>query len=126
MCGHVLVTRVGIGLVAVVLIDPGAQAVRHYQFRHAIEKAEGASVGADPVGQGLAPGGLRVGVVKGPQHRHKDLRLADLPSGRGRSPARPSRRAQRTAFHRPGDPGAWPYPARPAWQSAGYLGSWPT
>ena len=35
----------------------------------------------DPVGQLLGPGGLDVGVRRGPEHRHEDLGEADFAGG---------------------------------------------
>lgn len=66
---------------AIGLADAGAEVVRNHQFRHAAQELEDSNVGADPVRQGLAPGGLGVGVIGRTHHRHKDLRLMDLTGG---------------------------------------------
>ena len=46
----------------------------------ALEKLEGPDVGTDPVRGSLRPGGFRVGVATGAQHRDEDLGMADLAS----------------------------------------------
>ena len=49
--------------------------------RHATEVTEGPVVGLDPIGQLLAEAGIRERQLRRTQHRHIDLRCADL-SGR--------------------------------------------
>jgi hypothetical protein len=69
------------GLVAAGALDRALQIVGHEQRRHASHEFEEPHVGADPIGQALGPGRLRIGVVRGPQHADKDLGGADLARG---------------------------------------------
>ena len=59
-------------------MDPGLQIVGHHQARHATEEPEHPDVRADPVRQRLGPGRLGISEVRGTEHGHEDLRLADL------------------------------------------------
>jgi hypothetical protein len=62
-------------------------------------------MGADPVRQGLAPGGLAKAVIAGPQHRHEDLGVLDL-AGLALTTSTVCRRSQQKASPPPGGPGA--------------------
>ena len=73
-----MVGGVGVGLVAVRTADRRAQIVGDEQLRAATHELERAHVRGDPVGQGLRPRRLGVGVVRRPEHRDEDLRLAKL------------------------------------------------
>src|SRR5271166_2809247 len=52
--------------------------IGNQQLRRAAEKAEHAHMRAGPVRQGLRPGRLGVGEVRGAKHADENLRLADL------------------------------------------------
>ncbi len=52
--------------------------VRHQQRRHAVDRRQGADVGADPVGKPLRPRRLRIGEVRGTEHGDEDLRRPPL------------------------------------------------
>jgi hypothetical protein len=80
--GQLQIGGIEIRLVAVRLAHAAAQIVRDQNGWSPIEVREGPHMRADPVGQALRPGRLGVGVVGGPEHRHEDLRGADLPAGR--------------------------------------------
>ena len=58
----------------------GEQLIARGEQEVACMQTEGAGVRADPVGQPLSQGCFRVGVVGSAQHRHEDLRFADLAS----------------------------------------------
>ena len=60
----------------------GLQIVGHDQRRHRAEGGEGAGVGADPVGQRLAPARLGIGHVRGAHHGDEDLRRTRRAGGR--------------------------------------------
>ena len=80
--GEILVGAVDAGLVAARRGDAGLQVVAHHGAGHAADGGEGVDVGADPLGQRLAPAGFGVGVIGGPQHRDEDVG-APLHAGRG-------------------------------------------
>ena len=82
MGGEVLVGAVDARLVAAGGRDPGLEIVADDRLRHAAEEGKRVDVSADPVRQPLAPAGLGIGVVRGPQHRDEDLGLAHLPGDR--------------------------------------------
>ena len=75
---HRAVGAVDLGIVERGLGDPALQIVGNQQLRRAAEEAEHAHVGAGPVRQLLRPGRLGVGEVRGAEHGHEDLRLADF------------------------------------------------
>ena len=77
MAGQVVIGGVDVRLVAAGLVHPAFQVIRDDGLGDAAKKGKGPDMGADPVLDLLAPGGLRVGVVARPQHGHEDLRLAD-------------------------------------------------
>jgi hypothetical protein len=58
---HVGVAAVDLRIVAAGLDHRDLGVVRHQQRRHATDRLEGADVAADPVGEPLRPGRLRVG-----------------------------------------------------------------
>ena len=79
---HHAVAAVDLGIVKRRLVDPALQIVGNHQTRDAVQEAEQAHVRADPVGQGLGPGRLGVGEVRGAKHGDEDLGLAHLPGHR--------------------------------------------
>jgi hypothetical protein len=79
--GELLDQPAGDGVVAV---GPGDQCpglVGHDQPGHAADELQRVDDGADPVGGRLGGGGAGIGVVRCTQHRHEDLRAADLAGG---------------------------------------------
>lgn len=75
--------HVGIAAVDLRIVEAGLDhgdlgVVRHQQRRHAADRFEGADVAADPVGEPLRPGRLRVGEAGSAEHRDEDLRGAPL------------------------------------------------
>ena len=58
--------------------DAALQVVGNQLLEHAAEEAEHAHVGANPIRQLLRPGRLGIGEVRGAEHGHKNLRLADF------------------------------------------------
>ncbi len=82
MGGEILVAAVDPRLVAAGGGDAGFQVVADDQRRHAFEKAEGAGVRADPVGEPLAPARLCERVIGRAEDGDKDVRLADLAAQR--------------------------------------------
>ena len=82
MGGHLGVAAVDLGLVEARADHAGLQVVGHDQRRHRAEGGEGAGVGADPVGQRLAPARLGIGHVRGAHHGDEDLRRTRRAGGR--------------------------------------------
>jgi hypothetical protein len=78
--GHVRVAAVQIRVVAVGPGDRRLQVVGDQNFGTTPKEREGTDVRADPLLYLLRPGGLGIGVVARPQHRHEDLCLAHLPA----------------------------------------------
>ena len=77
--GPLLVAGVDVGIVAAGAAHPAAQVVGDDERGHAAEAGHGPGVAAQPVGEGLGPGGLGEGVIGGAQHRDKQLRRLRLP-----------------------------------------------
>ena len=83
--GGVVVGRhLGIGAVDRRLVEAGlgdarAQIVGHHHRRNPTHEREAARVRADPIGQALCPRGLRIGVVRRPEHGDEQLRRHRLP-----------------------------------------------
>jgi len=76
--GELHVRPVELGLIAVGMMHRRLQVVGDDDLRHATEGFKGADMGANPVGQALAPGGFDIGGVGGPEHRDEDLCLVYL------------------------------------------------
>ncbi|MCP1854424.1 hypothetical protein J2R80_008247 [Bradyrhizobium sp. USDA 4541] len=81
--GAVMRRHVGVAAVDLRVVEAGLDhcdlgIVRHQQRRHAADRLEGADVAADPVGEPLRPGRLRVGEARCAEHRDEDLRGASL------------------------------------------------
>ena len=76
--GHHPVAAVQLGIVERGLVHARLQVVDHDQAGHAAEEAEHPDVRANPVWQGLGPGRLGIGEVRGAEHGDEDLRLAHL------------------------------------------------
>lgn len=72
------VAAVDLRIVEARLDDSRLGIVRHDQRRHAADRLERADMSADPIGQALRPGRLRIGQARGAQHRDEDLRSAPL------------------------------------------------
>jgi len=73
MRGHLLICPIDSRLIAASFSHTGLQIIGDDDLGHAVQKLEGAHVGADPVGQPLRPSRLRVGIAAGPQHGDEDL-----------------------------------------------------
>ena len=78
VAGQIVVGGVGVGLVAMRPAHRRAEIVRNEQLGAAAIEAERPHVRRDPVGQRLRPRRLGVGVVRRPENRDEDLRLAKL------------------------------------------------
>ena len=81
--GAVVRRHVGVGavhrrLVEAGLGDPGLEVVADNLPRHAAERGQRVDVGADPVRQRLAPGGLGVDEARCAEHGDEDLGTLDL------------------------------------------------
>ena len=76
--GHRPISPVDLGIVERGLGDAALQIVGNQKLRRAAEEAEHAHMRAGPVRQGLSPGCLGVGEVRGAEHADENLRLADL------------------------------------------------
>jgi hypothetical protein len=76
--GQVMVGGIQIRLVATRVFAPSFEIVRDYDLGHPAQESEHTNVGANPVGQILAPMGLGVGAVAGAQHADEDLGIVDL------------------------------------------------
>jgi hypothetical protein len=76
--GELLIRGVEIGFVAQCPSHAALQVVRYHGVGHAAEVRQRADVGAQPVGRGLRPASLRVGVVRATEHGDEDLRFAYL------------------------------------------------
>ena len=74
--GKVLIGAIDAGLVARRLGDAGLEIVGHQRFRHAADRGQHVHMRADPVGQRLAPAGLRVGVIGRAERGHEDVCVA--------------------------------------------------
>ena len=72
---HHAVAAVDLRVVERRLAHAGLQVVRHDEARHPAEEAEHADMGADPVGQCLAPRRLGIGQARGAEYGDEDLRL---------------------------------------------------
>ena len=77
---HHAVATIELRVVERCLVDPGLEIIRDQEPGHAVVEAEHPHMGADPVRQRLRPYHFGVGVVRGAEHRHEDLRLPDLAS----------------------------------------------
>jgi len=75
---HVGVAAVDLRIVEAGLDDSDLGVVRHQQRRHPADRLEGADMAADPVGEPLGPGRLRVGEARCAEHRDEDLCGAPL------------------------------------------------
>ena len=75
---HVSVAAVDLRIVEAGLDHRDLGVVRHQQRRHAVDRLEGADMAADPIGEPLRPGRLRVGEARSAEHRDEDLRGAPL------------------------------------------------
>jgi hypothetical protein len=62
--GHLLISRIQVGIVAAGFGDAGLGVVRHHQLWHAVIELEGPYVSADPACQLLVGSGFGVGVGK--------------------------------------------------------------
>jgi hypothetical protein len=78
---EVLIGRIEIGLVAMGLAEGALEVVRDDDLGNTIKEGQRAHRRADPVRESLGPGRLGVRVVRGPEHRHEDLGITDLPGG---------------------------------------------
>jgi len=83
--GAVMGRQIEIGAVETRLVpvgagDPDLRVIGDQLRRHAAHEGERADMRADPVGQGLRPARLGIGVAGGAHHRDKDLGLPDLAS----------------------------------------------
>ncbi|MGY3695420.1 hypothetical protein ACVIGA_005500 [Bradyrhizobium sp. USDA 3240] len=81
--GAVMRRHIGVAAVDLRIVEAGLDhrdlgVVRHQQCRHAADRLEGADVPADPVGEALRPGRLRVGDARCAEHRDENLRGAPL------------------------------------------------
>ena len=79
MAGEIVVGGVGVGLVAVRPAHRRTKVVRNEELATSPIELERAHVRGDPVRQRLRPRRLGIGVVRRPEHRDEDLRLAKLP-----------------------------------------------
>jgi len=75
---HIGVAAVDLRIVEAGLDHRDLGVVRHQQRRHAADRLEGADMAADPVGEPLRPGRLRIGEARCAEHRDEDLRGAPL------------------------------------------------
>ena len=75
---HHAVAAVDLGIVETGATDARLQIVGNDESGNAVKKTKHPDMRADPVGERLRPGGLGKGVTGRTQHRHEDLRLADL------------------------------------------------
>ncbi len=75
---HHAVAGVDLGIVEAGTTDARLQIVGNDESGNAVKKTKHPDMGANPVGERLRPGGLGKGVAGRTQHRHEDLRLADL------------------------------------------------
>lgn len=81
MGGHLVISRIEIGLIPVGRGHPAFQIIGYYDRWDGLAIVKGPHMGADPIRQSLGPGGLGVGIVGGAQDGDKDLRLSDLSGG---------------------------------------------
>ena len=75
---HLLVGRVQGRFIAAGSGDPTFEVIGNDTGGDGVEIAKSPDMGADPVGQGLTPGGLGIGVITGAQHGHKHLSVPNL------------------------------------------------
>ena len=78
---HLGVGAIDLGIVEASLGDARLEVVGNDLTGNAAEEGEGPAMGADPVGQGLAPGRLGICVAGGAEDGDEDLGLADLAGG---------------------------------------------
>ena len=71
--GPLLVAGVDVGIVAAGPAHPAAQVIRDDGGGDTAEVGHGPGMAGQPVGEGLCPGGLGEGVVRGAEHRDKEL-----------------------------------------------------
>jgi hypothetical protein len=82
MARQIAVSRVDLRVVKAGGNDAALEVVGNQEGGDAAEVFKGADMAADPVGQGLAPGRLAVGVVGGAEHGDEDGGLADFTAHR--------------------------------------------
>src|ERR1700688_4306469 len=93
--GAVMRRHVGVAAVDLRIVEAGLDhcdlgVVGDQKRRHATDRLEGADVAADPVGEPLRPGRLRVGEARCAEYRHEDLRGGRSPVSRSITNGTPS------------------------------------
>ena len=75
---QLLVAGIQVRIVPTGFVDTATQIIGDNHLRNTRKKLKGAHVTHQPVLQALAPGGLRIGVIRSPQHGDKHLGRADF------------------------------------------------
>ena len=73
---QIVICRIQFRLVIARLLDARLPVVRHHQPGAALKELECAHVRADPISQSARPGGSRIRIVAGAQHRHEYIGVA--------------------------------------------------